>query len=277
MQKSDKKLIAKFVGMTIGCACFEGITKRQKGITLIALIITIIVMLILVGVTISVALNGGLFDVAGKATSDTEKHSIYDQILGVMKLTDNGTINVEETHSNAETVLGNKGMIVSQLGADGKFTVTGKRGTYTYKITETEIEIAGEDTGSTRVPFANYIEDGNNYYIYRNNDSSSYEVVTISREESKLYLYSVSDEEVSLKDWSECEIAVKEEAIQEFGYSSEILEQIMGVTFDKVDSEVFVSNGKDADLLSVFKSNYTEMMVFGTLYTLDTTYEFPNQ
>ena len=38
--------------------------KNKKGITLIALIITIIVMLILVGVTINVALNGGLFETA---------------------------------------------------------------------------------------------------------------------------------------------------------------------------------------------------------------------
>ena len=42
--------------------------KREKGITLIALIITIIVMLILVGVTINVALNGGLFSKAEDAT-----------------------------------------------------------------------------------------------------------------------------------------------------------------------------------------------------------------
>ena len=38
--------------------------KKQQGITLIALVITIIVMLILVGVTITLALNGGLI---GKA------------------------------------------------------------------------------------------------------------------------------------------------------------------------------------------------------------------
>ena len=43
----------------------------QKGITLIALIITIIVMLILVGVTINVALNGGLFSKADEATTKT--------------------------------------------------------------------------------------------------------------------------------------------------------------------------------------------------------------
>ena len=46
--------------------------KKQEGITLIALVITIIVMLILVAVTISMAINGGLFKYAGKATKDTE-------------------------------------------------------------------------------------------------------------------------------------------------------------------------------------------------------------
>ena len=45
--------------------------NTNKGITLIALIITIIVMLILVGVTISMAVNGGLFDYAGKAAKET--------------------------------------------------------------------------------------------------------------------------------------------------------------------------------------------------------------
>ena len=46
--------------------------KKQNGITLIALIITIIVMLILVGVTINVALNGGLISTTQKAAKETE-------------------------------------------------------------------------------------------------------------------------------------------------------------------------------------------------------------
>ena len=46
--------------------------STNKGITLIALVITIIVMLILVGVTISMAVNGGLFDYAGKASGQTK-------------------------------------------------------------------------------------------------------------------------------------------------------------------------------------------------------------
>ena len=46
--------------------------KTNKGITLIALVITIIVMLILVGVTISMAVNGGLFEYAGRAAGQTK-------------------------------------------------------------------------------------------------------------------------------------------------------------------------------------------------------------
>lgn len=46
---------------------------QQIGITLIALIITIIVMLILVGVVITVAIRGDLFSTARKAVADTEK------------------------------------------------------------------------------------------------------------------------------------------------------------------------------------------------------------
>lgn len=46
--------------------------KKQTGITLIALIITIIVMLILVGVTVSVAINGELFKTAKEAAYKTQ-------------------------------------------------------------------------------------------------------------------------------------------------------------------------------------------------------------
>lgn len=47
--------------------------RKQNGITLIALVITIIVMLILVGVTITIAVNGGLFNYAKEAADKTDK------------------------------------------------------------------------------------------------------------------------------------------------------------------------------------------------------------
>ena len=58
--------------------------KKQNGITLIALIITIIVMLILVGVTINVALNGGLFKTTQLAADGTKKEAEKEQLLAAI-------------------------------------------------------------------------------------------------------------------------------------------------------------------------------------------------
>lgn len=58
--------------------------RGQKGITLVALVITIIVMLILAGVTISVVINGGLFDQASNATEETKNGVIKDHITSAI-------------------------------------------------------------------------------------------------------------------------------------------------------------------------------------------------
>ncbi len=49
--------------------------KKMRGITLIALIITIIVMLILVGVTVTTAINGGCLNKHKKQKLDTKKNT----------------------------------------------------------------------------------------------------------------------------------------------------------------------------------------------------------
>jgi len=57
--------------------------EGYKGITLIALIITIIVMLILVGVTVNVAITGGLFNTTKKAGIETEMEVIRERAENV--------------------------------------------------------------------------------------------------------------------------------------------------------------------------------------------------
>lgn len=64
--------------------------KEQKGITLVALVITIIVMLILVGVSITVALNGGLFSTAKDAANNTAEARNAELNLSSGKVTVNG-------------------------------------------------------------------------------------------------------------------------------------------------------------------------------------------
>ena len=57
----------------------NNLLEKQKGITLVALVITIIVMLILASVTISMLVNGGLIDKAKGATSDTKTATENEQ------------------------------------------------------------------------------------------------------------------------------------------------------------------------------------------------------
>ena len=128
--------------------------KKQNGITLIALIITIIVMMILVGVTVTVAMNGGLFGTADDSTKRTEKHAIHEQMIAAMKLTDNGNINVKGTYDEVVKMFGNDKVEpidpeeVKDTTPEVTFTVTGKKGIYTYKITGTEIIVDPEEDGS---------------------------------------------------------------------------------------------------------------------------------
>lgn len=90
--------------------------KRNSGITLIALIITIIVMLLLVGVTISVVLNGGLFTTAKSAATNTIIEAEKEHLLSavVASMGDDAKVNFAKLDSNLPT---------SEW--------TGKNGTYT--------------------------------------------------------------------------------------------------------------------------------------------------
>ena len=49
-------------------------TKEMKGITLVALVITIVVLLILAGVSINLIIrDGGIFELTNKASKETSK------------------------------------------------------------------------------------------------------------------------------------------------------------------------------------------------------------
>lgn len=67
--------------------------KNQKGITLVALIITIIVMLILVAVSVAVVINSNLLGAADKATTEYKNKADQEKNLGEGDLVEetNGT------------------------------------------------------------------------------------------------------------------------------------------------------------------------------------------
>jgi len=79
MNQKNGKQMANAVGATSGRPCFEG--KTQKGITLIALVITIIVLLVLAGVTISMVLGDeGIIQNAQTAKQATKDAAIQEEI-----------------------------------------------------------------------------------------------------------------------------------------------------------------------------------------------------
>ena len=86
MSKTNQKLNAKFVGVDAhGDPRFGGITKKENGITLIALIITIIVMLILTGVTLSITLgDNGLVNKAKTASEEMQRAMDKEELLSMV-------------------------------------------------------------------------------------------------------------------------------------------------------------------------------------------------
>ena len=120
-----------------------GPVSAQNGITLIALIITIIVMMILVAVTVTFTVGeNGILAQAKQSAKLAERAQLHEQIMGAMKLTNEGKIIVGDSYEAAKELLESQGYEVGDLNeADGKFEVTGEKGTYTYKITETKITI----------------------------------------------------------------------------------------------------------------------------------------
>lgn len=84
--------------------------KENKGVTLVALVITIIVLLILAGVTLSMVMgDSGIFSKANKASSETTISSAKDAVrLATLEAvtdqyTDNGSIGTAIT-SEAEAI-----------------------------------------------------------------------------------------------------------------------------------------------------------------------------
>ena len=112
--------------------------NRNEGITLIALIITIIILLILVGVSINLAIKGDLFGSAEKAVEGTndktaQEQTRVDELMGELgrveeqQRQDNlpGTRVTENTKyvSNGKTAWIPAGFTVSK--AEGETTIDG--------------------------------------------------------------------------------------------------------------------------------------------------------
>ena len=182
--------------------------KKQNGITLIALIITIIVMLILVGVTITVALNGGLFNTAKSAATNTIIEAEREQLLSAVATaydTETGTINKSKLESNLGTgwnVVGNEG---------GPYTVTSPKGNKFTVAADGAIDYIGKEEKdedidpSTLSDLEKYIlgADGKGRFLgeIMDLDSSSTTYLTFKKDFKDAN--SKTHEDIKLANWEE--------------------------------------------------------------------------
>ena len=147
---------------------YSSVYSNFKGITLIALIITIIVMLILVGVTITVALNGGLFTTAQDAATNTmaeaEKEQLLSAVVGAIGTdgkVDSTKISLPEGFEKDET-----------KSTETKLVVKGKEIVWQINLNSGGIEPYSESsTGATTYTFT--IEDLANKGILGEDSSGS--------------------------------------------------------------------------------------------------------
>ena len=126
----------------------------NKGITLIALIITILVMLILTGVTVSVALGeNGIINKALKAKTDTtveiEREKLLDAVVGAINL--EGQVDYGNLDSNLpDGFIGNEGIYVApsstifKVSLDGKITIGESLSDITFNITNVQNQVLSE-------------------------------------------------------------------------------------------------------------------------------------
>ena len=146
--------------------------KNKSGITLIALIITIIVMLILVGVTVTVAINGGLFEKAKEAAKGTTmarvKEQIQIDIIG-KQLENNGNISEE----SLKEILEKYGTLSKEEKITDK-TLTTKEN---YEIKVSDIWNGPQNPTFTTVanePDIKGFNVQNSYFVTWNTESSPY-------------------------------------------------------------------------------------------------------
>ena len=93
-------------------------------------------MLILVAVTINLAADGGLFEKARTASKDTEQKKILEELISMAEFNNDGKIDVNNLTEKAK-----KEYSEGYNWENPKLTLKGKRGTYEYRVTESQITI----------------------------------------------------------------------------------------------------------------------------------------
>ncbi len=113
--------------------------KQNKGITLIALVVTIIVLLILAGISIQMLVGeGGILTNAREASDKTKNANEDEQVkLAVAEAISNGvgTLTTENVKKALENEFGTEKVTKDTFTGNGPWTFKGERNTYTIEST----------------------------------------------------------------------------------------------------------------------------------------------
>ena len=178
--------------------------RENKGITLIALVITIIVMLILVVVTIRISTKGGLFDYAGKAARETNDAITDETDIANGKIKIGGiTYNSIEEYVNRSNLYGIK---------------------LKYKVEDSNILI--------------YFEDS--YTDYLDLETNSLEASGDNRNAYKTYINNKIANIASKKSTEEKENYIVEQFNEDMGTTFSTIEEVINERFE--NEETFIAD-----------------------------------
>lgn len=125
--------------------------RNSKGITLVALVITIIIMLILAGVTISIIVNGGLFGQAQNAVTAARQGKVDDEV-GIWRANNKASeyLNGAEYESAVD--------FIERLLSNGTIESSETDGTNTITIGDRTWVLEGESNQYAGIEIGSYVD-----------------------------------------------------------------------------------------------------------------------
>ena len=222
------------------------ITSKTSGITLIALVVTIVVLLILAGITISLVFSeNGIISKSKNAKEQTEISKVREQLelaKGPEYIEGNGRYNPDSYFERieAEGIIGNKDTDVIDNG-DGTYEVTTTSG-YIFKITLVPSKDNVEDIQIEHIGKVDRARI-RNLTVSKTTNSITVEVETANAEGATYTYYYKKDGEV---DWKKA-VEIKEKTYTFSGLESNVIYNIkVRVEKDKkaVEKEVSTITGE---------------------------------
>ena len=204
----------------------NNIKANQKGITLIALVVTIVVLLVLAGITISLVFSeNGVINKAQEANENTQIAQVREQLelaKGPEYIEGNGKYNPDSYFERIETegIIGNKDTDVIDNG-DGTYEVTTTPG-YIFKITLVPSKDNVEDIQIEHIGKVDGPRIRNLKVTNKTTNSITVEVETANAEGATYTYYYKKDGEVSWKKAEE----IKEKTYTFSGLESNVIYNI---------------------------------------------------